>query len=250
MRIEGKVHCLFEQSGTFKNEFKKLGIDAEDYDIQNNFGETDHVIDLFGEIDAAFERERETVFDRISKDDLSIAFFPCVFFCENNQLYFTGVHRNLERLGKKERVDVILKRSKDRARFYEAALKMFAIYDIRGLRLIVENPFAAQHFLVGNFPYSATFIDRNRMARGDYYNKPTQYWFINCEPTHGETFQRATKHKKIASGRPGAHGGLCSEDRSTISPDYARNFICDFIIGKPQKNSQLGIWDFEEEEKK
>lgn len=28
-----KVYCLFEQSGTFKNEFKKLGYDALDYDI-------------------------------------------------------------------------------------------------------------------------------------------------------------------------------------------------------------------------
>lgn len=28
-----KVHCFFEQSGTFKNEFRKLGIEAEDYDI-------------------------------------------------------------------------------------------------------------------------------------------------------------------------------------------------------------------------
>ena len=45
-----KVHCLFEQSGTFKNEFKKLGIDAEDYDIQDEFGQTDHVCDLFAEI--------------------------------------------------------------------------------------------------------------------------------------------------------------------------------------------------------
>lgn len=45
-----KVHCLFEQSGTFKNEFKKLGIEAEDYDILNDFGETDHIIDLFAEI--------------------------------------------------------------------------------------------------------------------------------------------------------------------------------------------------------
>lgn len=45
-----KVHCLFEQSGTFKNEFRKLGIDAEDYDILNDFGETDHIIDLFAEI--------------------------------------------------------------------------------------------------------------------------------------------------------------------------------------------------------
>lgn len=54
MKIEGKVHCFFEQSGTFKNEFIKLGIPAEDYDIQNNFGETDHVIDLFAQIDAAY----------------------------------------------------------------------------------------------------------------------------------------------------------------------------------------------------
>ena len=44
------VHCLFEQSGTFKNEFKKLGYEAYDYDIQNSFGQTDYVIDLFSEI--------------------------------------------------------------------------------------------------------------------------------------------------------------------------------------------------------
>lgn len=55
MEITGKVHCFFEQSGTFKNEFIKLGIPAEDYDIQNNFGQTDHVIDLFGEIEKAYE---------------------------------------------------------------------------------------------------------------------------------------------------------------------------------------------------
>ncbi len=50
----GKVHCLFEQSGTFKNEFKKMGIDAEDYDICNDFGETDNVVDLFNEIKTAY----------------------------------------------------------------------------------------------------------------------------------------------------------------------------------------------------
>ena len=54
-----KAHCFFEQSGTFKNEFKKLGIDAEDYDIQNNFGQTDHVIDLFAEIEKAYERRTQ-----------------------------------------------------------------------------------------------------------------------------------------------------------------------------------------------
>ena len=54
MEINGTVHCFFEQSGTFKNEFIKLGIPAKDYDIQNNFGETDHVMDLFAEIEKAY----------------------------------------------------------------------------------------------------------------------------------------------------------------------------------------------------
>lgn len=54
MDIKGVVHCLFEQSGTFKNEFIKMGYKAYDYDIQNNFGETDNVIDLFAEIEKAY----------------------------------------------------------------------------------------------------------------------------------------------------------------------------------------------------
>ena len=64
MKINGKVHCFFEQSGTFKNEFKKLGYKAEDYDIQNHFGETDHQIDLFAEIESAYEG-KPSVFDTI-----------------------------------------------------------------------------------------------------------------------------------------------------------------------------------------
>ncbi len=64
MKINGKVHCFFEQSGTFKNEFKKLGYEAEDYDIQNHFGETDHQIDLFAEIESAYEG-KPSVFDTI-----------------------------------------------------------------------------------------------------------------------------------------------------------------------------------------
>ena len=54
MEIKGKVHCLFEQSGTFKQEFIKLGIPAVDYDIQNNYNQTDYQIDLFAEIEKAY----------------------------------------------------------------------------------------------------------------------------------------------------------------------------------------------------
>ena len=49
-----EVHCLFEQSGTFKNEFKKLGYEAYDYDILDDFGETDFKVDLFNEIKKAY----------------------------------------------------------------------------------------------------------------------------------------------------------------------------------------------------
>lgn len=64
MEIKGKVHCFFEQSGTFKNEFIKMGIPAEDYDIQNNFGQTDHVVDLFKAIEDAYDG-KPSLFDAI-----------------------------------------------------------------------------------------------------------------------------------------------------------------------------------------
>ena len=36
--------------------------------------------------------------------------------------------------------------------------------------------------------------------------------------------------------------GICDEERSMISPDYARNFICDFILGKKQDIGQLTLF--------
>lgn len=53
-----KVHCLFEQSGTFKNEFKKLGYEAFDYDILNDYGETDFQIDLYKEIEGGMKENQ------------------------------------------------------------------------------------------------------------------------------------------------------------------------------------------------
>lgn len=74
-----KVYCLFEQSGAFKNAFKRLGIDAVDYDIENQFGETDVQIDLFEEIRNAYNNQ-PSIFDFITSDDLIMAFFPCIRF--------------------------------------------------------------------------------------------------------------------------------------------------------------------------
>ena len=75
MEIRGKVHLMFEQSGVFKNEFKKLGYEAYDYDIQNNFGETDHQEDLFKAIEDAYDG-KPSLFDQVGGGRLDNGIFP------------------------------------------------------------------------------------------------------------------------------------------------------------------------------
>lgn len=243
MKINGKVHCFFEQSGTFKNEFKKLGYEAFDYDIQNNFGETDHIIDLFAEIENAYSGG-QSIFDFISSDDLIMAFFPCIYFEAMQANYYQMNCGNLRCKSRKEQYDVVLQRVKNRERFYCTLYKFFAVCELRGLRMVLENPATQPHYLMhpANFiPH--TFIDKNRMLRGDYFIKPTAYWFVNCEPTCGFTSQFDKKRKTIKECKKGRKSGVCSEERSMISPDYARNFICDFILGKEQNLTQKSLFD-------
>lgn len=174
------------------------------------------------------------MFDTIKKTDLIIAFFPCIYFCENNAMYFKGVHNNLKTQSEYNKTKIIIQRAKDREYFYEKILKLYGVVNKIGTRLIIENPFSPLHFLVNNFPAEPAVIDKNRMERGDYFVKPTQYWFINCSPTRGFTYQNDKQQKIINKAARGKQAGLCSEERSLISPDYARNFICDFILGKYQ----------------
>lgn len=241
MEIKGKVHCFFEQSGTFKNEFIKLGIPAEDYDIQDNFGQTDHVIDLFENIQNAYEGGG-SVFDGITKDDLIIAFFPCIYFCEKSQGAFTFANYNYRKLTEAQKIEKILEREKNRHYFYSILLKMVGICVHKGIRLIIENPYTQPHFLTSNFVLPPAVIDENRMKRGDFFVKPTAYWFFNCKPTEGFTMQYDKEQKIISKCKSGVRVGLCSEERSMISPDYARNFICDFILGKKQEIGQLSLF--------
>ena len=244
MKIKGKVHCFFEQSGTFKNEFIRLGIPAEDYDIQDNFGQTDHVADLFRAIEDAYAG-RPSLFDSIvggEDGDLIMAFFPCIYFCGISQAHMSWGEKNYRKLGGREANDLILERVSKRAEFFSLLIKLMQLARERKIRLVLENPWSMQQYLKTGFVMPPTIIDENRMLRGDYYVKPTAYWFVNCEPTHGFTEQNDKKKKSIVNGRPGATAGVCSEERSTISPDYARNFICDFIIGKEQLGTQLSMF--------
>ena len=242
MEIKGKVHCFFEQSGTFKREFIKLGIPAEDYDIQNNFGETDHVIDLFAEIEKGYDGQ-PSIWDGITNDDLIVAFFPCIYFSALSQMCFFWGCTNYRKKTTRQKTEKILQRTKNREKFYSLAVKMLTVAEERGLRLIMENPWGEQTYLKANFVKAPDLVDMNRTRRGDYFVKPTAFWYINCTPTFGYSFQKSDIYLTHDTTKGSKQAGLCSEERSMISPDYARNFICDFIIGKEQAHTERTLFD-------
>lgn len=244
MEIKGKVHCFFEQSGTFKNEFKKLGISAEDYDIQNNFGETEHVIDIFENIEKEYNGEK-SVFDEITSDDLIMAFFPCIYFANAQMTFYSLESCTNQNKSKCERIAEALDRLEKRTKFHSLLYKLLFICTKKNIKLVIENPYSPVGYLFGvqNFPKPA-YIDKNRQMHGDYFKKPTAFWFFGFDPTDGNTIQWCKeKDCKVVNACKGSGiKGICSEERSLISADYARNFICDKILGKYQEIGQCSLF--------
>lgn len=142
---------------------------------------------------------------------------------------------NYQKLSIREKTNKILERSTNREYFYQLAIKLFTIVKERGIRMVFENPMSGQTYLPNNFVENPTIIDNNRLLRGDYFKKPTGFWFVNFEPKHGFTLQDDKVPRLINRMKSGIKAGICSEERSMISSDYARNFIYDFIFGQPQK---------------
>lgn len=224
-----QVFCLFEQSGTFKNCFKEMGIQAADYDIENQFGETDYQLDLFKEIESGWNGQ-PSIFDKMGNDSLCIAFFPCTYFSALSQIHFHYNNRCYNNLNTKWKTVKILERSKKREKYFELAVKLISIMEIRGIKGIMENPWNEQTYLKGNFPITPQFIDKDRTRRGDFYKKPTAYWFVNFIPGNGFTTTKRQKGKLISRTKKGI-------ERSLISKEYAKNFICDQILKtSPQRD--------------
>ena len=64
----------------------------------------------------------------------------------------------------------------------------------------------------------------NRSLEGDYYIKPTQYWFINFEPKNNVLFEplQIVQRKKVSDEN--------TVTRSLIHPQYANRFIRTYIL--------------------
>lgn len=236
-----KVFCLFEQSGTFKNVFKGFGIEAEDYDILNDFGETDHITDLFAEIDRAYEG-KPSIFDKVSKDDLCIAFFPCTRFECQAPLLFRGENSRQNGWSDVQKLEYSMNLHNELHDLYISLCKLFLISIRGGYRMIVENPYHQPHYLTAFFPIKPKVIIKDRYAEGDYYNKPTQFFFINCEPEQNVVLEplELVKYMRVKH----LNNENCPDknysrqvQRSLIHPQFVERFVKTYILTK-----EGGLW--------
>lgn len=230
-----KAYCLFEQSGTFKNEFKKLGIDAYDYDIRNDFGQTDFVVDLFTEIQKAYEGW-ESIFDNMGGTDIIMAFFPCTRFEAKVPLSFRGELPQQKNWNDLKKLQYSMKLHGELHELYEKLCELTVVAERKGLRMVIENPVTPPHYLTTYWCIKPSVIDKGRTNDGDYYKKPTQYFFIGFEPSFNLVMEplEPVKTRTIKNAK-------CTEttsrqvERSMMHPQYARRFIKKYILPNESK---------------
>jgi len=97
----------------------------------------------------------------------------------------------------------------------------------RNIPLIIENPYSQQHYLRQRWCLRPDIIDYDRTKNGDYYKKPTQYWFLNCKPKQNVFFEPLYQIEtslivEVTKNRPVV--------RSMIHPQYASRFIRMYVI--------------------
>lgn len=225
-----KAHLLFEQSGTFKNAFKKNGIDAFDYDIQDEFGETDYIIDLFGEIEKAYVGG-QSIFDSFDCKDIIIAFFPCTRFEARIPLLFRGQSTQQKKWTDEQKLEYAMGLHEELHKLY-VLLSMLVIVAIRkDLRMIIENPYTQPHYLTTYWCIRPKLIDKDRTVNGDFYKKPTQYFFIGFEPKNNFLFEPIEwVEKKTIAHVTGTASTSRQTERSMMHPQYADRFIRQYVL--------------------
>lgn len=171
------------------------------------------------------------MFDRISPDDLIFAFFPCVRFENQIMLWFRGQSASQKKWSLEEKCEFDMNLLKEVSFMYDLVNKLFIICIRKGLKLVMENPYSEEHFLRRYWCYLPAVIDKDRRNNGDYYKKPTQYWFLNCEPQNNLIFEPLEYVKKrIIADVKGTCQTSQKTERSMIHPQYADRFIRQYIL--------------------
>ena len=114
---------------------------------------------------------------------------------------------------------------------YMLISKMAHIANSKGIRMVIENPYTAPHYLTMFWPIKPKVIDKDRRLNGDYLKKPTQYWFLNFNPKNNLVFEALDYVEvRTVSHMKGEDGISRQERRSEIHPQYANRFIRQYLI--------------------
>ena len=168
-----------------------------------------------------------------------MAFFPCIRFENQVMIHFRGQSHGMEKWTYKQKMINCMKLLSEVKHNYDLVNKLFITFIDRNLRLIMENPYSEEHFLRRYWCYSPSIIDRDRRENGDYFKKPTQYWFLNCNPKNNLVFEPITYHDIDTSdlvrnmNRKDADyigAKTIKQARSAINPEYANRFIRQYIL--------------------
>lgn len=219
-----KVHILFEQSGTFKKVFEVNGYDVTEYDIEKTEN-VDFDTDIFAEIDLEMKKRFISLFHDIHDNDLVIAFFPCTYFSDQSQLLSRGDSFGQKTWSEKQKLEYSLEQMNKRNEFFSYICKLCLIAIDKGFKLIIENPYGKVNFLKWFFPIKPKLIIQDRREYGDFFKKPTQFFFINCIPEF-KLLPEVDKTKFMINRVEDKHGF----DRSRISTTFAENFCNQFIF--------------------
>lgn len=184
---------------------------------------------MFKEIRGGYHNE-PSIFDRIKKDDLIFAFFPCTRFEAKVPLWFRGQAKQQKNWDDIKKLEYSMKLHNELHELYELISMLVVVAEKRGLQMIIENPYTQPHYLTSYWCIKPSLIDKNRRMDGDYFEKPTQYWFINCKVQNNLDFEpiEYVPKKVISKVKKGEYS--VQTQRSMIHPQYARRFIKQYVL--------------------
>lgn len=174
----------------------------------------------------------QSIFDEITNEDLIMAFFPCTRFEDQVMLSFRGENCGMQkRWNTIQKLENSMRLHDELNEFYKLISMLVIVAEKRNLRMVIENPYSAQHYLKQYWCIKPSIVDKDRTLRGDFYGKPTQYFFINFEPYHNLVFEplKYVEREKLKFIK--TKDGLSRQTlRSMIHPQYASRFIKEFLI--------------------
>lgn len=172
------------------------------------------------------------MFDYITKDDIILAFFPCVRFEAQITMGFRGEMNQQKRWSDERKLIYSMQLHDELNLFYHRLSQLVVICLRKGLKCIIENPWTQPHYLRQYWCIKPSLVDTDRTMRGDFFKKPTQFFFINCEPKNNLLFEAMVmqeRHTHLQANKMD-NGNTRQVNRSLISKEYANRFIREYIL--------------------